>query len=462
MALGARKPSSSAPRAHYLDAASCGAGGRGLTVARERGRTPNGSWGAWSVRAPRGTTISRLSVYAAGRRGAGIVPELGIGAVAGPLTPIATPRPELRRVTWSGTGAQVLDARLRCSRALGCGRGRDARVRVKRLVARLWDHLPPALRLGGSLFAPGARRGPQTIEPLGADLGGGVRRLLVQVNGEPVTARTEPCRLAGQIAIRLRPCPARANASFRAATASPPFHQGPNLVRVCAADYALSTAANRTCAERRVSIDNLCPVSEPSSGEALHARLRPVRSGAVVTGRLLDRGGRGVAGARVCVATRIHMNGTVERAASTPLTGAEGDFRARLPAGPSREVRVAYWPDAHAALERHLDLDVRVRPHLVLRPRHPVRNGDRVRFEVALPGPGAAGRQVRIQVRAGRRWLNLRQGPTGSQGTYRARYRFHATTGRRRYAFRAAVPKQSGYPYEAGRSRVKRVTVIGG
>ncbi len=163
--LGAGRAEAVFERSHrgYLDAADCGAGGRGLAVSRERGRTPNGSWGAWSVRAPSGTTISRLSVYAAGRRGAGIVPELGIGAVAGPLTPIATPRPELRRVTWSGTGAQVLAARLRCRRALGCGRGRDARVRVKRLIARLWDRVPPTLRLGGSLFAPGTRRGPQTI-----------------------------------------------------------------------------------------------------------------------------------------------------------------------------------------------------------------------------------------------------------------------------------------------------------
>lgn len=446
---------------HFLDAASCGAGGLGLAVTRERGRTPNGSWGAWAVRTPSGTTISRLSVYAAGRRGAGIVPELGIGAAGGPLTPISTPRTELRRVTWSGAGGQVLAARLRCRRAFGCGPGREARVRVKRIVARLWDRLPPTLRLGGSLFAPGSRRGPQRIEPIGADLGGGVRRLLVQVNGVPVTARTEPCRLAGQIAIRLRPCPARANASFPAATASPPFRQGPNLVRVCAADYALSTAANRTCAERRVGIDNLCPVSETSGGETLRARLRRVRSGAVVTGRLLDHGGRGVAGVRVCVATRIRMNGAAERVASAPVTGAQGGFRARLPAGPSREVRVAYWPDEHAALERHLDLDVPVRPRLVLRPRRPLRNDDRVRFEVALPGPAASGRRVWIQVRAGRRWLDLRQGRAGSQGTYRARYRFHATTGRRRYAFRAAVPKQGGYPYEAGRSRVKRVTVIG-
>jgi hypothetical protein len=113
------------------------------------------------------------------------------------------------------------------------------------------------------------------------------------------------------------------------------------------------------------------------------------------------------------------------------------------------------------ALERHLDPIVRARPRLVLRPRHPVHNGDRVRFEARLPGPSPARRWVRIQVHTGPRWLDLRQGRTGRRGIYRARYRFHATTGRRTYAFRAAVPKQSGYPYEAGRSRVKRVTVVG-
>jgi hypothetical protein len=355
----------------------------------------------------------------------------------------------------------VVAARLRCRRAFGCGRGKDARVRIKRLVARLGDRFAPTLRLDGSLFAPGSRRGPQTIEPRSADIGGGVRRLLVQVNGGPVTARTVSCRLVDQIAVRLRPCPRRAGASFRAATASPPFRQGPNRVRVCAADYAPSTAANRTCVARRIRIDNLCPISAASGGATLRARLRRDRSMAAVVGRLLDGGGRGVVGARVCVATRIRMNGTAERVALTPLTGTGGRFRATIPTGPSREVRVAYWPDARAALERHLDLPVRARPRLVLRPRHPVHNGDRVHFEARLPGPAPAGRRVRIQAHAAGRWFDLRQGRTGTWGAYRARYRFHATTGRRTYAFRAAVPKQSGYPYEAGRSRVKRITVVG-
>jgi hypothetical protein len=446
---------------HYLDASSCDAGGRGLMVSHKRGRTPKGRWGAWSVRAPSGTAIERLTVFAAGRPGGGNVPELGVGTADEPWTRFATPRRRLRRVTWSGSGARLIAARLRCRRASGCGRGKDARVRIERLVARLGDRLAPTLRLGGSLLAPGSRRGLQTIEPFSADVGSGVRRLLVQVNGAPVTARTSSCRLVDGIAVRLRPCPGRARASFRAATASQPFHQGPNLVRVCAADYAPSTAANRTCAKRQIRIDNLCPISEASGGATLRARLRRDTSAPALAGRLLDGGGRGVVGARVCVATRVRMNGAAEGVVVTPRTGTGGRFRAEIPAGPSRQVRVAYWPDARAALERHLDLRVRARPRLLLRPRHPVNNGDRVRFEVRLPGPAHAGRRVRIQVHTGRRWLDLRQGRTGKRGVYRASYRFRATTGRRKYEFRAAVPKQRGYPYEAGRSRVKRVTVIG-
>src|SRR5688572_23519512 len=68
---------------HYLDAASCDVGGGGLTVSHERGRTPKGRWGGWSVRAPSGAAISGLSVYVAGRRGGGNVPELGVSAPGG-------------------------------------------------------------------------------------------------------------------------------------------------------------------------------------------------------------------------------------------------------------------------------------------------------------------------------------------------------------------------------------------
>jgi hypothetical protein len=339
---------------------------------------------------------------------------------------------------------------------------------VKRIRATLDDRVAPKLGLAGSLLADGSRRGPQGLRPFASDLGGGVRRLLLQVNGEPVAAHTVACRLAGGIALRLRPCPSRAAGRFTVATASAPFRQGPNLVRVCAADYAATTAANRTCAQRRVRVDNLCPISREPGGATLRAHLRggvrhltlARRREAAVSGRLLSSTGGAIAGARLCVATRTRLAGVPERVIATPTTGADGRFRATIPPGPSREVRVAYRPAGASPVERYLDLDVRARPHLRLRPRDPIRNGNPVRFRVRLPGPGRAGRRVGIQVRANRRWLDLRDGHTGPRGIYRARYRFHATTGRRRYAFRATVPRQRAYPYEPGASRVRHVTVV--
>ena len=460
--LGARHADATFQRnsRHYLSDASCDMGGKGLAVRHDASRSRAGAWAAWVVRSPSGTAISRLSVSAAGRARRGIVPEL-LGGPAGGLTPFAAPVGELERFRWSGAPTRTFAARLRCRRRSGCGRGRGARVRVKRLALMLDDHAVPTLRLDGSLFTSGSRRGVQTIAPSATDVGGGVRRLLVQVNDQPITAHTISCHVTDRIATRLSPCPGGASASFAAATASSPFRQGPNVVRVCAADYAATTAANRACARRRVRIDNLCPVSEVADGATLVARLRRDGDGGIVAGRLLDAGGEGVPGARACVATRIRIDGVAERVAAVPLTDAEGRFRARIPSGPSREVRVAYWPSTAGAVERYLRLDVPARPRMRLRPRHAIENGSRVRFHVRLPGPASEHRRVRIQARSGLRWLDLRSGLTGVHGVYRARYRFHATTGRRSYRFRAVVPKQHGYPYEAGKSKVRRVTVIG-
>jgi hypothetical protein len=444
----------------YRSDASCEIGGDGLYVGRGEGSTDAGAWGAWMIRAPSGTAISALSVKAAGRARHGQVPELILDSAVGRRR-FARPTADLRRYRWAGAPSRGLIARLRCRRHSGCPRGRGAAIRVKRLALVLEDGVDPRLKPTGSLLAPGSRRGVRTVAPVASDLGAGVRRILLQVNGTPVTAHTVGCRLVARIALRLQPCPARARARFVADTTAAPFRQGPNLVRVCAADYALTTAANRACARSRVRVDNLCPVSEIGGATTLHARVRRRGRRATVVGRALDADGVGIRGARVCVATRVRLRGAAERVAAAPVAGEDGRFRVALPPGPSREVRVACWPSATRAIERYLPLEVPARPRLRLRPRHPIANGSRVRFTVWLPGPANQGRRVRVQARSGRRWVDVRSGLAGSSGIYRATYRFHSTTGRRRYLFRALVPKQRGYPYEAGTSRTRGATVIG-
>jgi hypothetical protein len=127
--------------------------------------------------------------------------------------------------------------------------------------------------------------------------------------------------------------------------------------------------------------------------------------------------------------------------------------------GPGRRLRIAYWPGPGSALQRFGRIRFRARPRLALRPRSAVGNGHRIRFRVRLPGPAAARRLVRIEALAPRGWVPVTEGRTGAGGRFHGSYRFHATTRSRTYRFRALVPKQAGYPYAAGTSRVKRKRV---
>jgi hypothetical protein len=466
--MGARHADASFLRTstHYVSEASCGGGEAGLAVRHEGKRTRDGRWGGWTVRAPRGTVISHLGVSAAGRRSGGQVPQLLAAPLNGPIQPFAVPDPGVERSRWTGPARSFL-ARLACQRRGGCGRGRTASIRVKRLTIRLADRVPPTIALRGSAFSSDSRRGIQTIQPLATDVGAGVHRFLLQVNGDPVTAHAASCQAADGYALRLRPCPPSARTTFKAVTTMAPFRQGPNEVRVCSIDYGLDTQANRACADRHVRIDNLCPISATGPGPRLEAWLSHPkdrthgRGEATVRGRLRSATDAPVAGARVCIATRVPIAGAGEHIVATPVTGPDGRFSTELPSGPNRQVRVAYWWSGNHVAERHLNLRVRARPRLKLRPRRSLHNGRRVRFKVRLQEPAAPRRWVRIQARSGKRWVELSNGRTNLHGSYRAHYRFHSTSGRHKYAFRAVVPRQRGYPYRGGHSKVRRVTVTG-
>ena len=467
-ALGARHADATFQRTspHYISEARCGPDQPGLAVRHDGKHTGDSRWGGWTIHAPLGTVISRLGVSAAGHAGSGHLPQLLVVPSNGVAQVFSTPDPGIGRSSFTRP-ARVFTARLSCRRVAGCGAGRKARIRIKRLALEMADGVDPTISVGGALLRPGSKRGMQPIAADAKDVGGGIHRFLVQVNGQPVTAYTTRCRVKEGWALRLRPCPASDHTLFSLQTARGPFRQGSNVVQICAADYAAGTTANRACVTRRINVDHLCPISATGAGPRLEAHLvhRPARDGeprAVgIRGRLRSANGTPVSEARVCVATRVPIPGDLERVVATPITGADGRFATQLPRGPSRQVRIAYWWNAAHVAERHLHLSVHAHPRLRLRPRHPLHNGEAVRFAVKLQGPAAARRWVRIQARSGHRWVEVRNGRTNAEGIYRARYRFHATTARRRYRFRAVVPSQRGYPYARGHSRVRRVTVVG-
>ncbi len=469
--LGAGRPdvSYAASSNRYVASAACD--GKGLGVSHEPGarRTAAGRFGAWTVTAPAGTAIVRAAARVSAAGADWHAPQVFIALADGVRRMLRGVRGERRHpVSWAGAAGRSLTARLLCSHARDCGPGRTAHVHLRRVALTLRDSAAPSAELAGSLLEPGSRRGAQTLAVAATDTGAGVRTVSLDLNGDPLAARVFDCALAGAVALRLRPCPGTDTARFDLATTAPHFRQGPNRLRACVADYAPRANSNRACTTRTIRVDNLCPLSG-TPGAVLHARFRgggarlATRSDrpAVVAGRLTDDSGTPVSGARVCIASRPRLAASAERVLAAPTTDARGAFAARIPAGPSREIRVAHWPDADAALERRLTLAARAIPRLRLRPHRPLANGERLRFAVRIPGPANSRRRVLVQARAGDRWIRIAGGRTSVAGTWSGGYRFRSTTGTRRYAFRAVIRRQAGYPYESGRSRIARARVVG-
>ena len=453
---------------HYVHSADCDGRGLGVEHAASRKRTAAGRMGQWTIAAPVGAAIVRAAATVSAAGADSHAPQLLVALADGPSRAIGGVRGARRAVAWSGSAGRALTARLACTHRRSCGPGRRAHVHLHRVALTLRDIVPPAVRASGELVAPEAQRGLRSLEIDARDSGSGVRNVTVELNDHPLAIRAFDCRVAGGVALRLRPCPIGASPRFELETRSGRFRQGPNRLRICASDFAPRAKGNPACIARTVRVDNLCPLSMvpgarlaarfQGAGPALSTRSdRP----ATVTGRLLDAFGRPLAGARICVAARPRGTGAAERVLTTPTTDARGAFSARVPAGPSRAIRIAHWPDARGALERHLSLRSRAVPRLRLRPRRTLLNGERIHFRVELPPPANGRRRVAVQARAEGRWIQVAAGRTSEHGTWRGDYRFRATTGTRRYAFRAVVRRQAGYPYAAGRSRVAHAKVVG-
>lgn len=450
---------------HYASEADCE--GAGLIVRHRHRQSRRDRWGAWTLAAPAGTLFTSIRAKVAGSSDDGHVPELFTELPGAGASTLGRAGGGPHKVRWSGAGADGLEARLRCARS-DCGDGSRARVMIRRVALRLLDETEPTATLAGPLASGQTQRGVSVLEALAGDIGSGVRRLYLEVNGKPVTARRVPCELRRQVAVRLAPCPARETKTYELDTAGRVFQQGLNRIRVCVDDFATIGEKNRACARHRTRVDNECPVDEPSEPGTLSAHLSGGRGGAIpahrsatVAGALTDASGSPIEGARVCVATRTSVGGALEHVVATPRTGPDGRFEARLEPGPSREVRVAHWSDSQHVAERNLRLQVRARPTLRVAPSRTLRNGRRARFTVRLSGPAAGRRQVVLEARTARRWVPVRAHRSSPSGAWHGSYRFTSTTGTRTYRFRAVVPRQAGYPYLRGSSEVRRVRVRG-
>jgi hypothetical protein len=190
----------------------------------------------------------------------------------------------------------------------------------------------------------------------------------------------------------------------------------------------------------------------------------PLPAGKRVTlvGRLTKGQDVAIAGVDVTVEGQLRSGGPFVRLGAARPDG-QGRLRFVLASGPSRTVRFRYeGSNTVRPVSAQVVTRVRAAVRLTVNRRRLV-NGRSVQFKGRLPGKPipAGGKLVALQARVGREWRTFATPRANARGAFRHRYRFTATTGIRRYAFRALVTREAAYPYETGTSRKVHVTVRG-
>lgn len=181
-----------------------------------------------------------------------------------------------------------------------------------------------------------------------------------------------------------------------------------------------------------------------------------------LSGRLTRGGDAPITGVDVTVEGQLQSGGAFTPVGTT-RSDAQGRLSFVLPPGPSRTVRFSYGGSntLRPATARVL---TRVRAAVRLKvSRRRLLNGQSVQFKGQLPGKPipAGGKLVALQARVGSEWRTFATPRAKANGAFKHRYRFTATTGLRRYAFRALVTREAAYPYETGTSKKVYVTVRG-
>ena len=451
---------------HYVPSSGCAAGQPGLTIRNNADVTKPGRYGAWSWYPPAGTVFTQVAAQSHIAHDAGHKAYFTITDNAGNVQHRWPREGMFDSVDWAaGAHSVIFSSFLACAvpASESCGRTGNAHNNVRNLWFTLRDLSSPTLALAGELLAPGPRHGEQTLGVGSTDVGGGVWRWRVLVNGTQALFAEQPCDIVpGGAARRFVPCASSVLRQFTLDTEKAPFRAGANEVRVCVTD--VGWPANETCESRTVLVDNSCPSSGSAAADGLSAGFAGGRPRTIVTSnrraRLTGRVRGTGSGARVCVFSRVAGSGAPERLEAVVPAAGGGAFSHLLRRGPSRLLRLVHRHRSRVA-EAELRVAVRARPRLKVGPRSHLSNGQVAHFRGKLPGPSAARRVGVLQARVDGRWQAFKSARTGPDGRFAAVYRFRATTARRVYSFRAVVREQAGYPYLKGASPTRRVVVSG-
>ena len=227
----------------------------------------------------------------------------------------------------------------------------------------------------------------------------------------------------------------------------------------------LSDAEGNVGAPVKAPLNYNCERAEDSRGSTLTAGLGQRGEGDLLLHQgkgttlrgSLTSGSGGVPGVPICVFTRV-VTDQAREFAGVAISNPGGEYQFAVPAGPSRELTAVYRP-GQREISAKATARTRVSPGFRL-VRKVVRNKGFAVFTTRIPGPRKANVVVLLQVKSGKAWRVFRRCRTRASGRCVLRYRFTQTPTPTVYIMRAQVRDQSGYPYEGGNSKARRLRVV--
>ena len=261
----------------------------------------------------------------------------------------------------------------------------------------------------------------------------------------------------------------------RASVDSSALPAGEYEFRATAADIAGNTAETT----RRANGDPMklnFPLRTPAELTAHLSRggskSQVVRYGtdAKAKGLLFDPSGEPIAGAKVTVVENFGAGALLRERVSQATTDERGKWRSKIPAGPSREVRVTYGGSGKFAPVGKSVGSFLVRSRATLRTsRDSIPAGETLRFNGKVRHFGAripaGGKLLELQVRVKiGRWQTVGESfRTNENGVYRRSYRFgRQYTQDALFRFRLKVKREANWPYKRTNTGNRRVVVRAG
>jgi len=340
---------------------------------------------------------------------------------------------------------------------------------------------PSAGNVSGPLASEQPLHGTSDLIFSATDPGAGVYQAIFTVDGHVVqeTVINENgghCRNVGQTTdglpafLYVQPCPKSLTADVGFDTTA--VSNGTHHLVVSVSDAAGNTA---TVLDRSIVVQNelgtcnaLCDPHaslHPANAHLLRGTItrRYANSGLTLTGQLVDRAGVPMPGAMIELRQLVSYPGAANVLVAITTTDGKGEWKLRVPRGPSRLITVGYRSRSNnPTFATQVQYRETVAADVRLSAPRRARPGRTFAFRGELAGgyipPG--GTLVSLEILFAGEWREIALLRTNRRGAFAYRYTF-AAIGPATYRFRAQLPHTIGYPFASGASRSSYIHLTG-